>query len=78
MLYEVITNKNASDKKEIAVGKLSGTIILILSILLAVFLAVTKINIFVYIQTMYTFIAPPFSAIFLIGMLWRRVNGKDA
>jgi len=76
-LYKEYINKNASDKKEIAVGKLSGTIILILSILLAVFLAVTKINIFVYIQTMYTFIAPPFSAIFLIGMLWRRVNGKD-
>lgn len=76
-LYKEYINKNASDKKEITIGKLSGTIILILSILLAVFLAVTKINIFVYIQTMYTFIAPPFSAIFLIGMLWRRVNGKD-
>lgn len=77
-LYKQHINKNAGDKREIMVGKLSGTIILILSILLAVVLAETKINIFVYIQTMYTFIAPPFSAIFLIAMLWRRVNGKDA
>lgn len=76
-LYKQHINKNASDKREIMVGKLSGTIILLVSILLAVVLAETKINIFVYIQTMYTFIAPPFSAIFLIGMLWRRVNGKD-
>jgi len=37
----------------------------------------TKINIFVYIQEAYTFIAPPFSAIFLLGMLWRRVSGRD-
>lgn len=76
-LYKEYINKKAGDKKEIKIGKLSGTIILLLSILLAVILAETKINIFVYIQTMYTFIAPPFSAIFLIGMLWRRVNGKD-
>ncbi len=76
-LYKEYINKNAGDKREITVGKLSGTIILVISILLAVVLAETKINIFVYIQTMYTFIAPPFSAIFLIGMLWRRVNGKD-
>jgi SSS family solute:Na+ symporter len=38
----------------------------------------TKINIFVYVQEMYTFIGPPFSAIFLAGMLWKKINGKDA
>lgn len=76
-LYKEYIDKKAKDKTEIRVGKISGTVILVLSILLAVILVETKINIFVYIQTMYTFIAPPFSAIFLIGMLWRRVNGKD-
>jgi SSS family solute:Na+ symporter len=77
-IYKEYINKNASDRSEIMIGRLSGTIILLLSIALAIILALTKINIFVYIQTMYTFIAPPFSAIFLIGMLWRRVSGKDA
>lgn len=76
--YKEYINRNVSEKNEIRVGKISGTVILILSIALAIFLAVTKINIFVYIQTMYTFIAPPFSALFLIGMLWKRLNGKDA
>jgi solute:Na+ symporter, SSS family len=76
-IYKEYINKNSSDKREVTIGRLSGTIILILSIVLAIILALTKINIFVYIQTMYTFIAPPFSAIFLLGMLWRRVNGKD-
>ncbi|WP_321996652.1 sodium:solute symporter family transporter [Draconibacterium orientale] len=76
--YKEYFNKNASEKSEIRMGKISGTVILFFSIALAIFLALTKINIFVYIQTMYTFIAPPFSAIFLIGMLWRRINGKDA
>lgn len=76
-LYKQYINKNSSEKQEIKIGRISGTVILVLSILLAVILAVTKINIFVYIQTMYTFIAPPFSAIFLIGMLWRKVAGRD-
>ncbi len=77
-IYKEYINKKASDRKEIAIGRWSGTVILLISILLAIILALTKINIFVYIQTMYTFIAPPFSAIFLIGMLWKRVSGKDA
>ncbi len=76
--YKMYINKKATEKQEINVGKLSGAIILIISVLFAIILAMTKINIFVYIQTLYTFIAPPFSAIFLVGMLWKRVNGRDA
>lgn len=76
--YKHYVNRKASEMQEVKVGKLSGAVILIISIALAVLLAMTKINIFVYIQTLYTFIAPPFSAIFLIGMLWKKVNGQDA
>ena len=50
-----------------------------LSVLFAVILStVTKVNLFVLIQALYTFIAPPFSALFLLGMIWKRVGGKDA
>lgn len=77
--YKKYLRKSATDREEIIVGKLSGVIILAVSIGVAIFLAtVEKINLFVLIQALYTFIAPPFSAIFLLGMLWRRVNGKDA
>lgn len=76
--YKMYINRRATERQEIRMGKLSGGLILAVSVLLAIMLAMTKINIFVYIQTLYTFIAPPFSAIFLIGMLWKRVNGRDA
>lgn len=76
--YKHYVNRQATEVQEVRVGKWVGAIILIVSIALAVLLAMTKINIFVYIQTLYTFIAPPFSAIFLIGMLWKKVNGQDA
>ena len=77
-LYKVYATRTLAPAKEIRVGKISGIVILVSSILLAILLALTKINIFVYIQTMYTFIAPPFSAIFLVGMLCKRVSGRDA
>ena len=76
--YKEYFRKQASEREEIIVGQISGSFILVLSIALAIVLAMTKVNLFVYIQTLYTFIAPPFSAVFLIGMLWRRVSGKDA
>jgi solute:Na+ symporter, SSS family len=77
-LYKPYINKNATDKEEVKVGRWAGIFFLSISIVLAIMLAMTKINIFVYIQTMYTFVAPPFSAIFLLGMIWKRVSGRDA
>jgi SSS family solute:Na+ symporter len=35
-------------------------------------------SLFVYIQTLYAFFAPPFAAIFVLGILFRRINGKGA
>ncbi|MCG8699499.1 MAG: sodium/solute symporter [Bacteroidales bacterium] len=76
--YKEYFKKNATEQEEIKVGRISGTIILAISIGIAIVLATAKVNLFVFIQALYSFIAPPFSAIFLLGMLWRRVNGKDA
>ena len=76
--YKEYFRKDASEKEEILVGRVSGTIILGISILIAIILATAKVNLFVFIQALYSFIAPPFSAIFLLGMIWRKVSGKDA
>ena len=35
-------------------------------------------GLFEYIQTLYAFFAPPFAAIFLLGILWRRINAFGA
>ncbi|MGM8361851.1 SLC5 family protein [Flavobacterium sp. ARAG 55.4] len=78
-LYQDIYKKNESEDHYISIGKVSGLIFLLVSVGFAILLAtVTKVNLFILIQALYTFIAPPFSAIFLLGMLWKRVNGKDA
>ncbi|MGQ1891354.1 SLC5 family protein [Thermophagus sp. OGC60D27] len=76
--YKEYINPKVSEKQEIRVGRMAGTVILLICIVLAIVLTFAKINIFVYVQEMYTFIGPPFSAIFLAGMLWKRINGRDA
>lgn len=77
--YGESIHKNASSKQMVRVGKISGTLFLLLSIGFATVLATaTKVNLFILIQALYTFIAPPFSALFLLGMLWKKVNGRDA
>lgn len=78
-VYGELINKNADSNKMVKVGKQSGIVFLLLSIAFAIILAtVTQVNLFILIQALYTFIAPPFSALFLLGMLWKRVNGLDA
>jgi SSS family solute:Na+ symporter len=49
---------------------------------MAVFLAALigrwQASLFEYIQTLYAFFAPPFAAVFLLGILWRRTNSTGA
>ena len=77
--YGESINTNAGSGQMVRVGKISGILFLLLSIGFAIVLATaTKVNLFILIQALYTFIAPPFSALFLLGMLWKKVNDRDA
>jgi SSS family solute:Na+ symporter len=35
-------------------------------------------SLFEYIQSLYAFFAPPFAAVFLLGITWRRINSTGA
>ncbi len=78
-IYQEIYQKDRSSSHYVKTGKVVGAIFLTISILFAILLATaTKVNLFILIQALYVFIAPPFSALFLLGMLWKRVSAKDA
>lgn len=78
-IYQEYVQQDRTPQHYIQFGKRIGIAILIISILFAIILAtVTQVNLFILIQALYTFIAPPFSAVFLLGVLWKRVNGLDA
>jgi len=77
-IYKRMMNKTASDHHYVSTGRWSSFIILFVSIILATFIGKLGSSLFVYIQTLYAFFAPPFAAVFVLGILFRRINGKGA
>jgi SSS family solute:Na+ symporter len=77
-IYKRMINKKAADSHYVSFGRWSSFVILIISIILAGFIGKLGGSLFVYIQTLYAFFAPPFAAIFVLGILFRRINGKGA
>jgi SSS family solute:Na+ symporter len=77
-IYKRVLNPNAGDKHLVNFGKVASVVVLIVSIIAAGFIDEFAGSLFVYIQSLYAFFAPPFGAVFLLGVLWRRINGPGA
>jgi len=77
-IYKRLFVKNAPDKHYVVFGMWATVAFLVISIVLAGFIEKLGGSLFVYIQTLYAFFAPPFAAVFLLGILFRRINGKGA
>ena len=77
-IYKRILNPQATDKHYVVFGRTMSVIVLMVSIVIAGFIDNFQGSLFVYIQTLYAFFAPPFGAVFLLGVLWRRINGPGA
>ncbi|SCM57263.1 SLC5 family protein [Petrimonas mucosa] len=77
-VYKRMFRKNELDSHYVRIGRWSSFVIIIVAIVLAGFIGKLGGSLFVYIQTLYAFFAPPFAAIFVLGILFRRINGKGA
>ncbi|MDA7505447.1 sodium/solute symporter [Verrucomicrobia bacterium] len=77
-IYKRIFHPKATDRQLVRVGVISSVIILAISIVLGGFVGKLGGSLFEYIQSLYAFFAPPFAAIFVLGILWRRINGPGA
>lgn len=69
----------SSEKECVRVGKLATTIIVVLGLLWIPIL--TKIGggvMYQYLQNVQSYIAPPVTTVFLLGILWKRVNAQAA
>lgn len=67
-----------SDKELVLVGRVSALLILVLSAILAFWLASGQHGVFALIQNVGAWIAAPISAVFLLGVLWRRASAAAA
>ena len=77
-IYKRIIHPEATDRHLVKVGIGTSVVVLLIAICLGGFINKLGGSLFVYIQTLYSFFSPPFAAIFLLGIFWRRINGYGA
>ena len=68
----------ATEKELVFVGRLSGVLILIASVAIAYYFSLQGESLYVQLQRIFFFIAPPFAVIFLVGLLWWRATAAAA
>ncbi|MBI1931591.1 MAG: sodium/solute symporter [Ignavibacteriales bacterium] len=70
--------KNYSDRELVLVGRLSTMIFIILAIAIVPFTKLFNIQIYLFLQTIQSFIAPPIVSVLLIGVFWKKANSNAA
>ncbi len=76
--YKRFWRPDVSEHDTVKLGRWITAILLVFAVLLGIWISTLKASLFVYIQVLFTFFAPPFSAVFLLGTMWRRINAKGA
>lgn len=74
VIYKRILRPQASDQQLVRVGVISSVIILAISIVLDGFVGRLGGSLFESIQSLYAFFAILFAAVFVLGILWPRIN----
>ncbi len=77
-IYKRTLCRSASERHLVLVGRVSSVIVMIIAAVLGGFIGRLGGSLFLYIQSLYAFFAPPFAAVFLLGILFRRINGQGA
>jgi solute:Na+ symporter, SSS family len=77
-IYKKFIRPDASEESLVSMGKWTGAAVLIFAMALAPFIGNFGDGVFSYIQNLFAYFAPPFAAVFLVGILWRRANAIAA
>jgi SSS family solute:Na+ symporter len=77
-IYRKFLRPQATEKQLAGMGIWIATAVLLVAVVLAPQIARLGQGVFFYIQNLYAHFAPPFAAIFVVGLLWRRATGKAA
>jgi SSS family solute:Na+ symporter len=77
-IYEKL-RPGRSEKHLVGVGRLATAVVVGLGILwIPVMPLVAKGGLYQYLQSVQGYLAPPITAVFLLGLFWRRINGCGA
>ncbi len=76
-IYKRTLRKSALERHMILVGRLSSVIVMVVAEVLGGFIGRLGGSLFLYIQSLYAFLAPSFRGV-SVGVLFRRINGQRA
>lgn len=70
--------KQAGEKELVRAGQIATVVLVIMSLFWLPFIGIMSDQLFVYLQSVQAYISPPIAAVFVLGLLWKRANGKAA
>ncbi len=77
-LYKKI-KPDADEKSVVRFGRFTTAMMVLLGLLWIPFIGLLSDDrMYVYLQSVQAYISPPIAAVFLLGLFWKRVNGKGA
>ena len=68
----------ASERRLVWVGRVSTAVLVVLGLLWIPLMRLISGQLYQYLQSVQAYISPPIAAVFLVGILWRRVNARGA
>src|SRR5881275_2231109 len=68
----------ASEQQLVRVGRISAAVMVFMGLLWIPFMKYISSQIYIYLQSVQAYIAPPIAACFLLGLFYRRLNGSGA
>ena len=69
---------DASERKLVLVGQSTTAVLVVLGLLWIPVMSLISDQLYQYIQSVQAYISPPIAAVFLVGLLWHRVNATGA
>jgi SSS family solute:Na+ symporter len=77
-IYEKIMPR-ASEKHLVTVGRIATAGVVLLGIIwIPVMRVIAQGGLYKYLQSVQGYLAPPITAVFLLGLFWKRINGHGA
>jgi SSS family solute:Na+ symporter len=71
-------NPGASERRLVLIGQASTALLVGFGLLWIPLMQLISAQLYQYLQSVQAYIAPPIAAVFLLGILWRRVNASGA
>lgn len=76
-IYPIFRKKH-SERELVLVGRLSTMFFIVLAIVIIPFTKLINIQIYLYLQTIQSFIAPPIVSVLLFGVFWNKATSEGA